>query len=133
VTIEDLLEEIVGEIRDEYDTLEEEPYEEISENEYICQAGLDLDDLNDLLGIHLPTDENDTLGGYIFTALGKVPEVGDKVTTENVEMEVLNLDGRRIHKVRVRRLEPQPPAEIPPAEIPISLIAPSTPAEDSAK
>lgn len=105
VTIEDLLEEIVGEIRDEYDVLEEESYEQISENEYICLAGIDIDDLNELMDIDLPTDENDTLGGFIFTELGKVPEVGDKVTADGVEMEVLTLDGRRIYKVRVRRLE----------------------------
>ena len=111
VTIEDLLEEIVGEIRDEYDVYEEEPYEKISETEYICLAGLDLDDLNDLLDIDLPTDENDTLGGYIFTALGEVPEVGDKVNEHGVEMEVLTLDGRRIHKVRVKKLDKEPVIE----------------------
>ena len=106
VTIEDLVEEIVGEIRDEYDFLEEEPYETISDTEYICSAGIDLDDLNELVGISLPTDENDTLGGYIFTELGKVPEVGDKVTANGVEFEVLTLKGRRrIHKVRVTKLQ----------------------------
>lgn len=112
VTIEDLLEEIVGEIRDEYDVYEEEPYEKISETEYICLAGLDLDDLNELLDIDLPTDENDTLGGYIFTALGEVPEVGDKVTEHGVEMEVLTLDGRRIHRVRVKKLDKAPAPDV---------------------
>jgi CBS domain containing-hemolysin-like protein len=105
VTIEDLVEELVGEIRDEYDFLEEEPYEVISETEYICSAGIDLDDLNDLLELSLPTDENDTLGGFIFSELGKVPEVGDKVTASGAEFEVLTLKGRhRLHKVRVVKL-----------------------------
>lgn len=113
VTIEDLVEEIVGEIRDEYDFFEEEAYEQVSETVYICIAGLDLDDLNELLDISLPTDENDTLGGYIFSELGKVPEVGDKVETDEVEMEVLTLEGRRIHRVRVRKLEKAPPEDEP--------------------
>ncbi len=105
VTLEDLIEEIVGEIRDEYDLLEEEEYQKISSTEYICDAGLDLDDLNELLDAELPTDESDTLGGFIFTALGKVPEVGDKVVAEGIEMEVLTLNGRRIQKVRVTKIE----------------------------
>ncbi|MBZ0309006.1 MAG: hemolysin family protein [Anaerolineae bacterium] len=105
VTLEDLIEEIVGEIRDEYDLLEEEEYQKISDTEYICDAGLDLDDLNELMDAELPTDESDTLGGFIFTALGKVPEVGDKVLAEGIEMEVLTLNGRRIQKVRVIKIE----------------------------
>jgi CBS domain containing-hemolysin-like protein len=107
VTVEDLIEEIVGEIKDEYDFAEEAPYEMISETEYIFTAGFDLDDLNEMLDVSLPTDENDTLGGYIFTILGKVPQVGDKVYfNDTLEMEVLTLKGkRRIHKVRVRKIE----------------------------
>lgn len=105
VTIEDLLEVIVGDIRDEYDFFEEADYEMISETEYICNAGISLDDLNELLEIGLPTDENDTLGGYIFSQLGKIPEIGDKVIANGVEMEVLTLKGRRrINKVRVQKL-----------------------------
>jgi len=105
VTIEDLLEEIVGEIRDEYDAFEEPPYEKISDREYIFISGFDLDNINEKLGIDLPTDENDTLGGYIFTELGKLPQVGDTVTGRDVIMEVLTLDGRRIHKIRVTKTE----------------------------
>lgn len=110
VTLEDLLEEIVGEIRDEYDLLEEEDYQRISDTEYICDAGLDLDDLNELLEISLSTDESDTLGGYIFNVLGEVPEVGAKIEKEGVIMEVLTLNGRRIQKVRVTRVENTPVA-----------------------
>ncbi|MCL4877426.1 MAG: hemolysin family protein [Anaerolineae bacterium] len=116
VTLEDLIEEIVGEIRDEYDLLEEEEYEKISETEYICDAGLDLDDLNELLDVELATDESDTLGGFIFTALGKVPEVGDKVVAEGIEMEVLTLSGRRIQKVRVTKIEDVPDDTPPVSE-----------------
>ncbi len=109
VTIEDLLEEIVGEIQDEYDT--EEPFiEYIGEDEYLFDARLDLDDLNRLMEAHLPTDESDTLGGFIYTALGRVPVVGDQVLFENLQFTVESLAGRRIKKVRVRRVPP-PPAE----------------------
>jgi len=73
VTLEDLIEEIVGEIRDEYDINEEEVYQKVGENEYIFDAGIDLDDLNRLLDADLSTEDSDTLGGYIFSKLGKVP------------------------------------------------------------
>ncbi|MBN1967639.1 MAG: HlyC/CorC family transporter, partial [Anaerolineae bacterium] len=72
VTLEDLIEEIIGEVRDEYDEHEVIPYRQVSEDEYICEARLDLDDLNDLMDLNLPTDESDTLGGYIFTLVGDV-------------------------------------------------------------
>jgi putative hemolysin len=106
VTLEDLIEEIVGEIRDEYDFNEEEAYQQIDENEYIFDAGIDLDDLNRLLDIHLPTDESDTLGGFVFSKLGKVPDEGEQIETEHVHIEVLNVDDRRIRKIRVVKIPP---------------------------
>jgi putative hemolysin len=106
VTLEDLIEEIVGEIRDEYDFNEEEIYQQVGEYEYICDAGIDLDDLNRLLEIHLPTTESDTLGGYVFSMLGKVPIVGETLETENLKLEVLSVDDRRIRKIRVVRVPP---------------------------
>ena len=105
VTIEDLLEEIVGEIQDEYDS--EEPFVEfVNDNEYVFDARVDLDDLNRLMNVELPTDDNDTLGGFIYTELGKVPKVGDKVDFENMGFTVESVEGRRIVKVRVVRQEP---------------------------
>ena len=120
VTIEDLLEEIVGEIQDEYDT--EEPFVEfVDENEYVFDARVDLDDLNRLMDVSLPTEDNDTLGGFIYTELGKVPTPGDQVAFGNMEFIVESVAGRRIRKVRVRRQMPpsaqQPEEEAePPAE-----------------
>jgi putative hemolysin len=120
VTIEDLLEEIVGEIQDEYDT--EEPFVEfVNENEYVFDARVDLDDLNRLMDVSLPTEDNDTLGGFIYTELGKVPTPGDQVAFGNMEFVVESVAGRRIRKVRVRRQLPpavqQPGEEAdPPAE-----------------
>lgn len=102
VTIEDIIEEIVGEILDEYDV--EEPFAQlVSENEAIFNARIDLDDLNKLLGCNLPTDEADTLGGFIYNELGKVPVVGDKVQTHGFRIEVISVAGRRIKKVRIVR------------------------------
>ena len=102
VTIEDLLEEIVGEIQDEYDT--EEPFVEfISDGEYLFDARVDLDDLNRLMDVDLPTDESDTLGGFIYAELGKVPAVGDQVFFADMGFTVESVAGRRIKKVRVER------------------------------
>ncbi len=110
VTIEDLLEEIVGEIQDEYDT--EEPFVEfIDDSEYIFDARVDLDDLNRLMNVDLPTEDSDTLGGFIYTELGQVPVVGDQVSFENLDFTVESVAGRRIKKVRVERQEPPPVQE----------------------
>jgi CBS domain containing-hemolysin-like protein len=110
VTLEDLIEEIVGEIRDEYDVNEEEIYQKIDEHEYIFDAGIDLDDLNRLLEVNLPTDEGDTLGGYVFSKLGRVPLIGEVIETEHLRIEILDVDDRRIRKIRVT----VEPATIPP-------------------
>jgi putative hemolysin len=102
VTIEDILEEIVGEIQDEYDS--EEPFVQfVTEDEYIFDARVDLDDLNRLMDVSLPTEDSDTLGGFIYTALGKVPAMGDLVAYGEMEFLVESVAGRRIKKVRVRR------------------------------
>ncbi len=107
VTIEDLLEEIVGEIQDEYDT--EEPFVEmVNANEYLFDARVDLDDLNQLMNVALPTEDSDTLGGFIYTQLGRVPVVGDRLTFENLVLTVEEVAGRRIKKVRIERQPPWP-------------------------
>jgi CBS domain containing-hemolysin-like protein len=102
VTIEDIIEEIVGEIQDEYD-LEEFYLERISEDEFIFSARMDLDDINNIMTIDLPTDETDTLGGLVYTTFGGVPEVGDMVEIENLRLTVLSVDGRRIKTVKIQR------------------------------
>ncbi len=99
VTIEDLLEEIVGEIQDEYDA-EEPTFKGISEHEYLFDARIPLDEVNKLLGVELPDEGGDTLGGFIYSQLGKVPAVGDRVEFGNVTMQVLSVIGRRIKQVR---------------------------------
>ncbi len=109
VTIEDLLEEIVGEIQDEYDPDEEAEYEKIGDDEYLFDASIHLDDVNELLGVHLPNDESDTLGGYVLAVLGRVPLEGETFQDKGLEIMVESITGRRIRKVRVRRLPPIPP------------------------
>lgn len=99
VTIEDLLEEIVGEIQDEYDA-EEPTVETVNEHEYLFDARVPLDEANKLLGVELPSEGGDTLGGFIYSQLGKVPAVGDRVEFENVTIQVLSVTGRRIKQVR---------------------------------
>jgi putative hemolysin len=100
VTIEDLLEEIVGEIQDEYDA-EEPAFEPLSEHEYLFDARVNLDEVNELVGAHLVSAGSDTLGGYIYGQLGKVPAVGDTIEVDDVRIEVLSVAGRRIKQVRV--------------------------------
>jgi len=102
VTVEDILEEIVGEIQDEYDA-EEPVFEQISDNEYLLDARMDLDDVNYLLGTELPTESGDTLGGLIYSSLGKVPTPGEQLHIDGLTIEVLTVAGRRIRKVRVCR------------------------------
>ncbi len=103
VTIEDLLEEIVGEIQDEYDA-EEPEVEAMSDQEYLFDARVALDEVNKLLDVELPEEGGDTLGGFIYSQLGKVPAVADTIDFDNVRVEVLSVAGRRIKQVRVSRI-----------------------------
>jgi putative hemolysin len=108
VTIEDMLEEIVGEIEDEYDR-EEPTVEKINELEVIVDGRVSVDDLNELLGLQLEGEDYDTVGGFVYQHLGKIPVVGDEVQADGLQMRVLSVLGRRIKKIRVRK-EPPPPA-----------------------
>lgn len=115
VTIEDVLEEIVGEIQDEYDA-EEATFSRIEEDTAVVSGLLDIDDLNDEMDLKLPTDTNDTVGGLIYSALGRIPIVGDEVWIEpgGVSFQVIAMAERRIARVRVRRLPAMP--DTPPAD-----------------
>jgi putative hemolysin len=108
VSIEDLIEEIVGEIQDEYDA-EEPPVVQAGEGEYVVDARMSLDDVNRLMDADLPTEDSDTLGGFIYSDLGKVPAVGDHVGYEDLSFTVESVLGRRIRKVRIRRRTPAAP------------------------
>jgi CBS domain containing-hemolysin-like protein len=101
LTIEDLLEEIVGEIRDEYDLAEEARIERVSDNEAILDARIGIREVNDLLSLHLPDDEFDTISGLVYDRLGKVPEGDDEVRVDGCTIRVISTEGRRIKKVRL--------------------------------
>lgn len=104
VTMEDIMEEIVGEIRDEYDQGEEAPFQQISLDEYLFHGRVDLDDVNDLLHLQLTKDLGDTLGGYIYGQLGRVPAEGQTLELEDWVLTVEVVSGRRIRRVHARRI-----------------------------
>lgn len=102
ITLEDLLEEIVGEIHDEYDDNEEEFLKEISDREFIIEGSMNLDDLNDRLDLNLESEDYDSLGGFIIEHLDRLPEKDDEiVTAKGIRMVVETLDKNRVESVHV--------------------------------
>ena len=108
ITIENLIEEIIGDIRDEHDFDEEEDYIEVGDGSYLIDASMDLDDLNDLLACSIDTADADTLGGYIYLILGRVPKAKETIAADVLNMTVESIDGHRIRKVKVRKTMPKP-------------------------
>ena len=104
VTIEDLLEEIVGDIQDEYDT--ETPLAvQLGEQEFVFDAQIRLDEVSEMLDVEFETEESDTLGGLIYSELGSIPTVGSRVEYDGLVLEVISLQGRRILQVKVSQLQ----------------------------
>ena len=102
ITLEDLLEEIVGEIRDEYDENEEDDFKEINRFEYVVEGSTNLDDLNDELHTKLESEDYDSLGGFIIERLDRLPELNDEVTTiDGIRLVVESLDKNRVEKVHI--------------------------------
>ena len=101
LTLEDLVEEIVGEIRDEYDYDEEDVLQAVSDTEYIVEAQMNLDDFNDTLGTKLVSGEYDSVGGFIIEHLDRIAHKGDVVETPDVTLIVDSTDKNRIEKVHV--------------------------------
>ncbi len=107
ITLEDLLEEIVGEIRDEYDQDEAELIQEISERTYLVEGSMKLDDINDALGTELESEDYDSIGGIIIEKLDRLPEDNEEVTVEdNISLKVQGIDQNRIIKVLMTLPEP---------------------------
>jgi CBS domain containing-hemolysin-like protein len=104
VTLEDIVEEIIGEIRDEYDFAEEASFRQLESGEYIFSGGIDLDDVNEIAGADLPKQADETLGGFIYSELGRVPSPGDKLESGGLELVVDQVVRRRIRRVRARKL-----------------------------
>jgi CBS domain containing-hemolysin-like protein len=101
ITIEDLLEEIVGEIRDEYDDDEEDSIQALSEFEYLVDGNTKLDDINEGLGLDLESDDYDSIAGHIIYLLDHLPEEGETVTDNNVIFTVASVDKNRVDKVHI--------------------------------
>jgi CBS domain containing-hemolysin-like protein len=109
ITIEDLIEEIVGEIQDEYD-VEEDLIQEVSDDEALFDARVSIRDVNDTLDLDIEDEDFDTLGGLLYHELGKVPNVGDEVRVDGALVTVLTTTGRRVRKVRVMKVPVEPAA-----------------------
>lgn len=111
VTLEDLLEELVGEITDEFDT-EAPEYEVLVSGEIVLNdPSMNVDDLNEATGLSLPEGDWDSVGGLVFSELGRVPEVGDEVEADGALLRVEKMDGRRVGALRIIRVAADEPAE----------------------
>ncbi|MFN8531721.1 MAG: hemolysin family protein [Anaerolineae bacterium] len=116
VTIEDLLEEIVGDIRDEYDQNEESEFTALTVDTFLVDGAMQLTDLNDRLNVELSTEDSDTLGGYIYSRLGQIPQVGQTLEAETLIMRIDKVENRRIRKVHITRAAPPAEPETKPDE-----------------
>jgi CBS domain containing-hemolysin-like protein len=111
ITLEDLLEELVGEITDEYDT-EEPELEQVADGVFRVDGKLSIDEVNELLDVELPDEEWDTVGGLMLGLLGSIPAEGEEVSFQNLRFTAERVDGRRISKVLITREEqPEPTTE----------------------
>ncbi|PWT93911.1 MAG: hypothetical protein C5B54_01150 [Acidobacteria bacterium] len=103
VTLEDLLEEIVGEIQDEYDEAPSEAHRE-KEGSYVVTGKFPVERLEELFDLQVPSEDFETISGLIFSILGRIPLVGEMIRYQNLNLEILEADKRRIHRVRIRML-----------------------------
>jgi CBS domain containing-hemolysin-like protein len=110
VTVEDLLEEIVGEIRDEYD-VESETVTDEGNGVFVFSGKVNVDEVRDRLGVEIEREGFETLGGYLLSHLGHMPYVGETFEVDDLAVEVLEVERRRITKVRVARSTPTPAAD----------------------
>ena len=104
VTIEDLLEEIVGEIQDEFDVGDPE-VERVGDNQFVMDARVSIDQLQELMSVSVEGNGFDTLGGFVYQRLGKIPSPGDAVEYDGLRIEVISTIGRRLKKLRLTKLK----------------------------
>ena len=100
VTVEDLVEEIVGELHDEFDT-RESVIRQVEENEFYMDAAIDIDDLALAIGTSFKGNGFDTIGGFVLHELGKIPSPGDKFSYNNLSIEVISTVGRRLREIKI--------------------------------
>lgn len=111
VTMEDMMEEIVGEIQDEYDHGEELSYQKAENGDLIFHGRINLDDFNEIMGSDLNSEDADTLGGYLFGCIGRVPKVGEKIEENGLVLTVEQIVGRRVRRVRAQKAEGTKPSQ----------------------
>ena len=109
VCMEDIIEEIVGDIQDEFDN-EREDIIAIGDNIWLCDARVNLDDLNEYMGSAFPNDEFDTLGGFVFDLFGKIPVKYEKVSWQNYDFIVQDMEGHRVNVIKLIRHSKDPEA-----------------------
>jgi putative hemolysin len=110
-TIEDLLEEIVGEIRDEFDADEEQPVQKLEEGVLLVEGGVTLDDLKEQHSLPVAeTPAYRTVAGFLLARLERIPKGGESVISEGYRFTIVDMDGRRIAKVKIERLTPEAPS-----------------------
>jgi putative hemolysin len=106
VTLEDILEELVGEITDEYEESPPEPVREIDHNTIDVDARTYVDDLNDSFELNLPEDEDyDTIGGFVFSRLGYIPKTGESFDYENLKFTISSAEARKIKRIRIQKAD----------------------------
>jgi CBS domain containing-hemolysin-like protein len=110
VTVEDVVEELVGEIRDEYDS-EAEPVVREANDAFVFSGKVGIEEMADRLGVHADDGAFETVGGYVLARVGRVPGVGEQFNFDGLQIEILEAERRRIHKIRIRRM-PQPQPEV---------------------
>jgi putative hemolysin len=103
VTLEDLIEEIVGSIHDELEA-EEKDVEIVDEKNFVVSGQSGLDEVNELLGADLRSADFNTIGGYVFGLFGRMPKVGEQLKYRNLRFEILELEGRKIEKMKITKL-----------------------------
>jgi CBS domain containing-hemolysin-like protein len=117
VTLEDLLEEIVGDIRDEFDEAEAEEVQKLGEGEYLVEGSCKLEDLNDMIGLGIESEDYDSIGGIVIEELQHLPSEGEEVTTEGgVRLIVEKVDKNRIEKVHIYLPDPESDTEADDSE-----------------
>src|SRR5690606_34930680 len=106
VTIEDVLEQIVGAIEDEYDEEEDEGYiSPRNENEFMIKALTPIEEFDEYFSTHLATDEYDTIGGFIVSQMEHMPKKGESLVVDNLRFEVIRADNRRLHLIKLKKID----------------------------
>ena len=107
ITLEDIIEEIIGEIRDEFDEAEEQVVRKIDDNQYIVEGSINLDDFNEQLDTDIDSENYESLGGLIIEHLERLPKKGDSVVIDNCTLTVIKMDDKRIELVKVKIEQPE--------------------------